>query len=308
MRFIRKLTNESLPHDGCIASIGNFDGMHLGHRDVLLRLKEKAVSMQLPSVVIIFEPQPMEFFLGDRSNPRLMTLREKLVYLQKIAIDYVVCLRFNAWLSNLAATDFISGILFAKLKTRYMVVGDDCAFGCNRAGGFELLQQYLPVEKVVTVMQDNSKVSSTHIRQALAAGDLEKVATLLGRPYSMSGDVAHGEGLGHKLGFPTANIYLRHGVLALRGVFVARVIGLGAKPLLAVVNVGTRPTLNGKRNVLEAHILNFNQDVYGAKIKVEFIKKIRGEQKFASLELLKQQIAKDIHGIDKDYLEAIMRV
>ena len=287
MQLIRYLNNKLL--DGCVASIGNYDGMHLGHQEILAKLTAQASKMKLPSLVIIFEPQPMEFFLQERTNPRLMTLREKLVFFKNYNIDYVLCLKFNAQLASLTAQEFIQNILVNKLNTQYIIIGDDFSFGCNRTGGFELLQEYIKTEKIATVHIDNTKVSSTHIRQALAIGDLKTAEKLLGRPYSMSGKVAYGDKLGHKLGFPTANIYLHHKVLSIAGVFIVKV-----QEMIGIANVGTRPTIDGSRNVLEVHLLDFDKDIYGQRIQVEFIEKIRDEIKFDSLNLLKQQIAKDV--------------
>jgi len=280
---------------GCVASIGNYDGMHLGHQEVLQRLHSQSISMNLPSLLIIFEPLPTEYFLKENTNPRLMTLREKLVILQNSAIDYVLCLRFNAKLANLIAAQFVKDILLNSLKVRYIIIGDDFAFGSNRTGGFTVLQKYIETEKIALVQVNDIKVSSSHIRQALAVGDLETAERLLGRPYSMSGRVAYGNRLGHRIGFPTANIYLRHKVLPIHGVYIARINGLNSKPMIGVANIGNRPTINGTRNVLEVHLLDFNKNIYGTRIEVEFVKKLRDEVKFASLDLLKQQIEKDVN-------------
>ncbi len=280
---------------GCVASIGNYDGMHLGHQKILKRVCSRAATMNLPSLLIIFEPLPMEYFLKENTNPRLMTLREKLVILQNFAIDFVLCLRFNAELANLTATQFVKDILLNSLNVRYIVIGDDFAFGSNRTGGYTILKKYIETEKIALVQVDDTKVSSSHIRQALAIGDLETAERLLGRPYSMSGRVAYGNQLGYRIGFPTANIYLRHKVLPIRGVYIARIKGLNTKPVIGVVNVGNRPTINGTRNVLEVHLLDFNKDIYGTRIEVQFIKKLRDEIKFASLDLLKEQIEKDVN-------------
>jgi len=282
---------------GCVASIGNYDGMHLGHQKILERLHSQAISMNLPSLLIMFEPLPMEYFLKENTNPRLMTLREKLVILQNSAIDYVLCLRFNAKLANLTAAQFVKDVLLDSLNVRYIIIGDDFTFGSNRTGGYAILQKYIETKKIALVQVDDTKVSSSHIRQALAIGDLETAECLLGRPYSMSGRVAYGNRLGHRIGFPTANIYLQHKVLPIRGVYIARIKGLNVRPMVGVVNVGNRPTTNGTRNVLEAHLLDFNKDIYGTRIEVEFVKKLRDEIKFASLDLLKQQIEKDVNQV-----------
>jgi len=290
MQLIRDIHNS---FTGCVATIGNYDGMHLGHQKVLARVKEQARTINLPSLVILFEPQSLEYFLGKKACPRLMPLREKLNFLQNYAIDLVLCLRFNSKLANLSAAQFVQKLL--DINIQYIIIGDDFVFGHNRNGGFKILDKYIKTEEIPSVQINNTKVSSTNIRQALAAGDFKTAKKMLGRPYSMSGRVGYGDKLGHKLGFPTANIYLAHRVLPINGVYIAKVKGLAAKPLLAVANVGNRPTVDGTRNILEVHILNFNKDIYGVRIEVEFVEKIREEIKFASLTLLKQQIEQDIN-------------
>jgi len=294
MQLIRDIDNIKFPHNGYVASIGNYDGMHLGHQRIISKVKAQSLAMKLPSLVIIFEPQTTEYFLKQHANPRLMSLREKLVILQSYGIDWVLCLRFNDRLANMTAEQFIQDILLQRLSIQHIIFGDDFAFGNNRTGGFELLQQYIATEKVPTIQINNTKVSSTHIRQALAANDFKSAATLLGRSYTISGRVAHGDKLGHKLGFPTANIYLQHKILPIRGVYITKVYNLANKALIGVTNVGNRPTINGSRNVLEVHLLNFAKDIYGKRITIEFIKKLRDEIKFASLDELKQQIEKDV--------------
>lgn len=293
-----KLTNQKNRH---AATIGNFDGMHLGHQKVLEKVKAYSSLKNLPSLAIIFEPQPMEFFLGASAPSRLTTLREKTSFFRDFGIDKILCLRFNKALANISAPEFIQNILLDKLKVQYLAFGDDFSFGYNRAGGFELLQKYaasgLRSEKVPSQMVRGIKISSTHIRQALAIGDLRLAKRLLGRAYSISGKVAHGDGRGRELGFPTANIYLRHKVLPLQGVFAVRITGIGKQPIKGIANVGNRPTFGGNRNLLEVHLLSFNKNIYGERIYVEFLKKIRDEKKFDSLELLKQQIGQDIRTI-----------
>jgi len=292
MRLIRDIYS-TFPD--CVATIGNFDGMHSGHQKVLARVREQAQNMHLPSLVILFEPQSQEYFLGKKACPRLMPLRKKLDFLQNYAIDLVLCLRFNNKLANLNPEQFVQKLL--AINIQYLIIGDDFAFGYQRSGGFKLLAQYIKTEQVESVQINNSKVSSTNIRQVLTIGDFKTAEKMLARPYSMSGRVGHGDRLGHKLGFPTANIYLAHRILPINGVYIAKVKGLAAKPLLAVANVGNRPTVNGMRNILEVHILNFNKDIYGVRIVVEFIEKIRDEIKFASLDLLKKQIERDINKV-----------
>ncbi len=292
MHYYRDLINIST---GCVATIGNFDGVHVGHQKILQRVKEEAHLLGLPAVVIIFEPQPLEFLLEAKASPRLMSLGEKLEVFKQYGIDKVFCLRFNPELAGLTAEEFITRVLLAQLRCKYIVVGDDFSFGKNRIGGYELLANYseFRAEEVAEIEVNGHRVSSSMIRQTLAVGDFHLAAKLLGRPYSMTGHVAHGDKRGREMGFPTANIFLRRKVLPLRGVFVANVWGLRQEPLLAVANVGNRPTVSGKRNQLEVHILDFDQDIYMRKIRVEFLQKIREEEQFASLAKLIQQIAID---------------
>lgn len=292
MHYYRDLIN--IP-TGCVATIGNFDGVHVGHQKILQRVKEEAHLVGLPSVAIIFEPQPLEYFMQDKAAPRLMNVREKLEAFAVYDIDMVFCLRFTTRLAELTAEEFITRVLLAQLRCKHIVVGDDFSFGSHRTGGYELLSIYdeFRTEEVAEIEVGTHRVSSSMVRQTLAVSDFALAAKLLGRPYSMSGHVAHGDKRGRELGFPTANIFLRHKVLPLNGVFVVRVWGLEQEPLLAVANVGNRPTVSGERNQLEVHILNFDQDIYMRKIRVEFLQKIREEEKFASLTKLTQQIAID---------------
>lgn len=304
MQLIRGINNIKVTEQKYAATVGNYDGVHLGHQKVLARVKQQSAAMGLPTLVIVFEPQPMEYFLGVCANARLTTLREKLEVFHSYGIDTVLCIRFNAEFASFSAKRFIQEILLDKLNVKYLAVGDDFSFGRNRVGGFEILQEHakhsdFQVERVSTLQRDGTKVSSTHVRQALAVGDFGLAHELLGRPYSMSGRVAHGNRLGHQIGYPTANIYLHHRVLPFTGVYIAKVTGIEKKPKLGIANIGTRPTVDGKHNVLEVHLLDFDEDIYGVRICVEFLRKIREEIKFASVELLKQQIEKDVARVRK---------
>lgn len=298
MRLIRDITSFSTT-TGYVVTLGNFDGMHIGHHQLLDRLGHQAKNLRVPSALISFEPLPMEFFLKDRADARLMTLREKIEFLQQRKIDLLVCLRFNQELAGWSAKQFVDKLLVERLQAKHLVVGDDCSFGSNREGGFELLEQYaaqglFTVEQVSTVTNHGMRIGSSQIRQALALGDFVLAKELLGRPYNMSGRVVHGDHRGRMLGYPTANVYLRHKILPLHGVFVTKVLGLQKEPLWAVTNVGKRPTIDDEQKLLEAHILNFNQNIYGKRIWVEFVHKIRDEVKFASLEGLTRQIKNDL--------------
>lgn len=298
MELIRGLCNLRPRHRGCVATIGNFDGVHLGHQAVLGQLAEKAAELDLPSVVITFEPYPQEFFAQSAVPPRLTRFREKIQALRRYSVDRVLCLPFNRTLSETSAQDFIRCILVEGLGVRYLVVGDDFHFGHRRQGDFAMLKeagaQYgFQVVNRHTFSIDGARVSSTRIREALARGDLNSAGKLLGRPYRMSGRVARGDQRGRTIGFPTANIYLHRKASPVQGVFAVEVFGLDAEPLPGVANVGMRPTVDGTRALLEVHLLDFAQDIYGRYVQVDFLHKLRDEQKFASLDELKRQIEFD---------------
>lgn len=304
MELIRGLQNIRPKHHGCVATIGNFDGVHLGHQSVLGQLAEKAAELRLPTVLMTFEPQPMEYFVPDKVPARLTRFREKILALQRYSVDRVCCLSFNDKLSNLSAQDFIKQILVEKLGVKYLVVGDDFRFGQNRAGTFEMLveagKKYeFQVVSMHTFEIDGDRVSSTRIRASLEKGDMANAEKLLGRSYRMSGRVAHGEKLGRELGFPTANIHLHRHASPVQGIFVVEVFGLDnfsqyKQPLQGVASVGTRPTVNETKALLEVFLLDFDQEIYGRHIQVSFLKKLRDEEKFDSLDELIQQIQRDV--------------
>jgi riboflavin kinase/FMN adenylyltransferase len=299
MELIRGLHNLRSRHHGCVATIGNFDGAHLGHQAVIGQLAEKADEMCLPAVVITFEPQPLEYFRPEAAPARLTRFREKLHALRRYAVDRVLCLPFNAKLAALEPQEFIHRVLIDGLGVKYLVVGDDFRFGRQRAGNIEHLreagQQYgFQVVNMHTFEIDGERVSSTRVRRALEAGDMHAAERLLGRDYRMSGRVAHGNKLGRELGFPTANIHLHRKQTPLQGIFAVEVYGLDQEPLRAVASLGTRPTVDGTRALLEVYILDFDQDIYGRHIQVSFLHKLRDEEKYDSLELLKQQIDIDV--------------
>lgn len=299
MELIRGLQNIRSKHHGCVATIGNFDGVHLGHQAVLGQLAEKAAELSLPTALITFEPQPMEYFIPEKVPARLTRFREKILALQRYSVDLVCCLSFNCKLANLTAQDFIEQVLVKKLGVKYLVVGDDFRFGLNRAGTFDTLVEAgkihgFQVVSMHTFTIDEERVSSTRIRHALEQGDMANAEKLLGRSYRMSGRVAHGEKLGRELGFPTANIHLHRHASAVQGIFVVEVFGLDQEPLQGVASVGTRPTVNQTKALLEVFLFDFNQDIYGRHIQVSFLKKLRDEEKFESIEELKEQIHNDV--------------
>ena len=299
MELIRGYHNLRPRHRGCVATIGNFDGVHLGHQTVIGQLAEKASELRLPTVVVLFEPQPQEFFQPADAPARLMRLRDKFMALKCYSVDRVLCLRFGARLADMPAEDFIRTILAEGLGVRYLVVGDDFRFGRRRAGNFGMLQkagaQYgFAVAPMHTFSVDGVRVSSTRIREALAAGDLGGAARLLGRGFRMSGRVAHGDKRGRTIGVPTANIHLHRKVAPVRGVYVVEMFGVSDGPVAGVANVGTRPTVEGTRTLLEVHLLDFDGDIYGRQVSVEFLHKLRDERRFASFDELKARIDQDI--------------
>lgn len=298
MFLIRGMHNLRAEHRACVATIGNFDGVHLGHQAVIGQLAEKSAELNLPACVITFEPQAAEYFNPDSPPARITRLREKLIALRRYAVDRILCLQFNKALSELSAEEFITKVLVDGLGVKYLVVGDDFRFGQGRIGDFDLLvkagEQYgFQVAHMHTFDIDGFRVSSTRIRRALADGNLAQVGKLLGRGYRMSGRVAHGDKRGRTIGFPTANIFLHRQQTPLSGVFAVEMFGLEREPLQGVANIGTRPTVDGTRTLLEVHLFDFDQDIYGKHVQIEFIKKLRNEEKFDSFDELKQQILMD---------------
>ena len=299
MELIRGLHNMRPSHHGCVATIGNFDGVHLGHQAVIGQLAEKADAVGLPAAVITFEPQPREYFLPQFAPPRLTRFREKIEALRRYAVRRVLCLAFNRKLAEMSAEEFIRRILVDGLGVKYLVVGDDFRFGRDREGTFKHLQaageQYgFQVVNMHTFSVEGERVSSTRVRLALEQGQLDEAVRLLGRDFRMSGRVAHGEKLGRKLGFPTANIFLHRKAAPLQGIFVVEVYGLDKEPWPGVASLGTRPTVDGTRTILEVHLFDFDEQIYGRHIQVSFLHKLRDEEKYDSLTALKAQIQKDV--------------
>ncbi len=298
--FIRGLHNLRPAHRGCVATIGSFDGVHLGHQAILHQLIETARQRQLPTVAIVFEPQPHEFFSADKAPARLMRLREKVNALWAAGVDRVVCLHFNQQMRSLSAEDFIQRVLVDGLDIKHLVVGDDFRFGCDRRGDFALLQSKgqelgFSVSDTHTLEIDGARVSSTRIRQLLEAGDFVEAANLLGKEYSIHGRVVYGKQLGRQLGVPTANVDLRRYRSPLHGVFAVTVTFVDGELVQGVANIGVRPTVDGsKKPLLEVHLFDFGRSIYGAVIDVVFKRKLRDEQKFASLDELKAQLQTDI--------------
>lgn len=280
-------------------TIGSFDGVHLGHQQMLGQLVAKARSLQVPAAAMTFEPQPHEYFSGERAPARLMTLRDKVQALFAEAVNLVVCLPFNQQLRHLTAEQFVQQVLVDGLAIKHLVVGDDFRFGCDRAGDFAFLQAAgqaagFTVSNTRTFCRQNTRVSSTRIRELLEQSDFESAQQLLGRPYCMSGRVVRGKQLGRTIGAPTANVHLHRYRSPLTGVF-AVVAEVDGEALPGVANVGVRPTVeDGAKPILEVHLFDFNRDIYGKRLRVTFCKKLREEQKFDSVAQLQQQIQADI--------------
>ena len=280
-------------------TIGNFDGIHLGHQAMLARLTSRAASVGATPAVLTFEPHPREIFTPAAAPTRLTSLREKLEILRALGVAHVHVCRFTRPFAALSAEDFVRRILVDGLRARYVLVGDDFRFGAKRAGDFAFLQDMgrqfgFEAESLPTVEAAGQRASSTAVREALAAGDMAMAAQLLGRPYSISGRVVGGDQLGRKIGYPTANIQLKHNRPPLTGIFAVRVQGLDAPDWPGVASLGTRPTVHANgRPTLEVHLFNFSQSIYRQHLRVEFLHKLRDEAKFPSLEALIAQIDED---------------
>lgn len=275
----------------CALAIGNFDGLHLGHQALLKQLKHASHELGLISAVMTFEPHPREFFTPDLAPARLCAMREKLEYFAEAGIERVYICAFNHRFAKITASEFMQHILRNALNTEAILVGEDFRFGAKRAGSIaDFTQEKFNLMSMPQVTFEGARVSSTRVRSALAEGNLEEAAKLLGRHYSISGKVVHGAKRGRQLGFPTANVHMRHERPALTGVYAVKLNGLNA-----VANLGMRPTIAGVRKMsLEVHVLDFNGDLYGKHVHVEFLHKIRDEMKFDGLDALKAQIGLDV--------------
>jgi riboflavin kinase/FMN adenylyltransferase len=284
--------------DGSVATIGAYDGLHLGHQKLLAEVLQTSANVGLPSVVMSFEPTPKEFFAASSPPARLMRFREKFEALAEAGVDIFFCPRFDDRMRSMAADTFIRQLLIHAMNVRQLVIGDDFCFARGGRGTVEHLRRAgrsldFSVAQVPSVVVDGERVSSTAIRQALWDGDLGHARRLLGRNYSMSGTVIRGDRLGRALGFPTANVNLRRRQSPVMGIFAARVRGLGPRPLDAVASVGTRPTFGGTKPLLEVHIFDFDRDIYGAYIHVDFIARLRSEEKFGGARALIEQMHRD---------------
>lgn len=298
MELIRGLHNLRPRHRGCALTIGNFDGVHRGHQAVFAQLADIAARHEVPSTALAFEPQPREFFASDNAPARLTRFREKLQALADTPLDRLVVARFTHEFSQLSPEAFIDDVLVEALDVRHVVVGEDFHFGHRASGTFAALEEAgqafgFGVSRCVTFELHGRRVSSSWVRDDLADGELAKAAELLGRPYAIQGRVMRGRQLGRDIGFPTANIRLRRLSTALAGIYAVRLHGLGDAALPGVASLGTRPTVGGGEKLLEVHLFDFDEDIYGRHVSVEFVHKLRDEEHFETIEALKSQIARD---------------
>ncbi|MDO6638732.1 MULTISPECIES: bifunctional riboflavin kinase/FAD synthetase [unclassified Shewanella] len=300
MELIRGIHNILPSHNGCVLTIGNFDGVHRGHAQVINNLVNKAKHFQLPAVVMTFEPQPQELFRQQDAPARISLLRDKISLLEELNIDRLLCANFNTRFANQPAEQFIEDLLVNKLGVKYLVVGDDFCFGKNRTGTFDMLLEAgkkfgFTVVSTQSFILGSTRVSSTAVREQLALGNLEQARRLLGHPVLLSGKVAHGQKIGRTIGFPTANIALKRKVSPVRGVFAVKMYWDGSDIYEGVANVGFRPTVEGQVCQLEVHLFDYSGDLYGKRVEVELVAKIRDEHPFESLDALKKQILNDVN-------------
>lgn len=325
MKLIRSIHSPDLPRDSCALTIGNFDAVHIGHRKILQTLVAQSRQRGLPAVVMTFDPHPQEYFAGlirepgsasqgsakfrarrdfraDSSAARLTTTATRFFALRECGVDVMLSLKFDHALSRTGADRFIRYYLAERLKVKYLLVGDDFRFGAKRAGDFKLLRKMASqcgyrVERFAVVTWHDSRVSSTRIRELLASGDLDTAERLLGRKYTHAGRVIHGDMRGREWGFPTVNLAIRHKP-ALTGVFAVTVSGLAGEPIAGVASLGKRPTVKPvagePKTVLEVYLFDYDGDAYGRRICVEFVKKIRAEEKFDNYDELRKRIEEDV--------------
>lgn len=303
MKVFRGLPNAA-SRAPCALAIGNFDGVHCGHQALLARLREVASKMGLESAVMTFEPHPREYFAARAGDPskapkRIASLRDKLASLARARVDRVLVEHFNAHFASLSPQEFVEKILVQGLHVKWLIVGEDFCYGARRAGNVATLieagKQYgFHVEPQATVTSNGTRISSSAVRSALLAGDFAQAKTLLGQPYSMSGHVIHGKKLGRTIGFPTVNLRINHQNPALSGIYVVQVHGLEAEPLPGVASIGVRPTIDDSgRVLLETHLFDYTQQCYGRLIRVEFLKKLRDEEKYIDMPTLTAAITRD---------------
>ena len=308
MEIINGLHNLRPRHQGCVLTIGNFDGVHRGHRQLIDALCDQAKALGVPSMLMTFEPQPREFFAGTKLPARLTRFREKVYLLSQTPLDRLLCLPFNERTANIEAQWFAKDFMVDQVGAKHVVIGDDFRFGRGREGDFTLFEKYgktygYSVSAMSTLLQGEARVSSTLIRDTLASGDFNEATKLLGHEYFIMGRVVYGRQLGRQLDVPTANIRLQRYRAALEGVYCVTVEGIGDDLRQGIANIGVRPTVDGKEPLLEVHVFDYAGNLYGDLIKVTFKQKLRDEQAFESIDALKSQIAQDI-GQARNYFGA----
>ncbi|NMP14858.1 bifunctional riboflavin kinase/FAD synthetase [Thalassotalea sp. Y01] len=297
MQLVRGIHNIRDAHNGCVLTIGNFDGVHLGHQRVVEALVEKAQQSNLIPAVMVFEPQPQELFNPQMAPARLSRLRDKYSLLAELGVKRLICVNFNHKFAAQSAEQFVEDLLVRKLGVKHLIIGDDFRFGKNRLGDFAMLQREgtkygFDVTDTASFKVHQCRISSTEIRKALQQNDLAEAQVMLGRKYSIRGRVVHGDKQGRNLGFPTANVLLKRCVSPVSGVYVVQT-NIAGQSYNGVANIGSRPTVRGIRQQLEVHIFDFKGNLYGKQIEVVLLKKLREEQRFASLTDLTAQIAID---------------
>lgn len=298
MELIRGIHNIRPRHHGCVATIGNYDGVHLGHTEIIKLVRRKAAELGQPSAVIIFEPQPEEFFARGDPPARLSRLREKFRLIEGRGIDRLVVFRFNAALAALKPEHFVRNLLVDKLGVKAMIIGDDFRFGRARSGDFNLLVRLgrsygFEVQQTPPFLFIGKRISSTYIRYLLRHGYMGEAQRMLGHPFTMEGRVVHGHKRGREWGFPTMNLDLHRRQCPIAGIFAVKVHGLRDEPLNGVAYAGSRPIIDDPRWVLEVHVFDFDEECYGTRITVQFVDRIRDDIAFASFEAMAEQIARD---------------
>lgn len=298
LKVFRDAAGPCLAPAGSVLAVGAFDGLHCGHTALLAQVRERAAARSLVPAVVSFEPLPRAFFAGE-AMPRLSSLREKWLGFSDAGVELVLLLRFNAELAAMSAEAFVRDILVRRMNAREVWVGEDFRFGHRRAGDIALLrslgaQHGFAVHTLRPVEIGGERVSATRVRESLAQGEFAHVARLLDRPFTIGGRVVRGNRMGHTLGYPTANIRLGRRVSPVRGIFAVRMHGIAALPQPGVASLGVRPMFDGREPVLEAHLFDFDGNLYGKRLEVEFVAKLRDEEKFADLDALRGQMDRDV--------------
>lgn len=304
IKIIRSIKKVPMDAKDAVVTIGNFDGMHLGHLALIEKVVKKAKSLGRKSIVITFYPHPGDFFAKKKNVVKLTQFHEKVALLENWGVDYVVFIKFNQRIASMPAPQFVEKVLHEALSVKHIILGEDFQFGYQRKGNIALLkglsEQYgFTIDAITLSDLNGERISSTRIRKALEEGDLVLAKKMLGRPYTFTGRIQYGDALGRKLGFPTTNFGWR-GPRAISGIYLVKVYGIDPLPIVGVASSGTRPTINGTKPLLEVHLLDFDNEIYGKRVTIEFIKKIRDEMTFKDLDALREHIAMDVE-IAKSY-------